>query len=256
VQKLIRAARVYTILYGFADASGSGFGSTVLGDDSIRYRIGTWDPDTQDCSSNFCDFENVVEALKEEAKQVHLQNALIFLCTDNSTIESALAKGNSSSKKLFDLVLEVWHLEMHEGAQIIVTHVSGEQMKAQGTNGVSQGQLKEGVSTGADMLSVIPFQLSAIQRSTAVEDWIHWWLGKEAELLSPEGWFERGHGILGGKTGSKGFWRHKFKPGKFIRAPPPAAADVALEELHKARIKRQDSMHVFVCPHLLKPEWF
>jgi hypothetical protein len=30
---------------------------------------------------------------------------------------------------------------------------------------------------------------------------------------------------------------------------------VALEELRKAVIKRQDSMHIFVVPRLLKPEW-
>jgi hypothetical protein len=256
VKKLVRASRVYTILYGFADASGSGFGSTVLGNDGIRYRIGTWDSDTQESSSNFREFENVVEALKEEAKAGHLRNALIFLCTDNSTVESALVKGNSSSKKLFELVLEVRCLAMREGARIVVSHVSGERMKAQGTDGVSRGQLKEGVSAGADMLSFIPFQLSAIQRSPAVEDWICSWLGEEAELLKPEGWFERGHGLLGGKTDSKGFWRHEFKPGRFIWAPPPAAADVAIEELRKARIKRQDSLHVFVVPRLLKPEWF
>jgi hypothetical protein len=29
-----------------------------------------------------------------------------------------------------------------------------------------------------------------------------------------------------------------------------------LEELRKARIKRQESLHVFVCPRLMKPKWF
>jgi hypothetical protein len=38
--------------------------------------------------------------------------------------------------------------------------------------------------------------------------------------------------------------------------PSPAAASVALEELWKAQIKRQDSLHVFFCPRLMKPEWF
>jgi hypothetical protein len=255
-QTLVRASRVYSILYGFADASGSGFGSTVMGTDGIRYRIGTWGSDTEDCSSNFREFENVVEALKEEAREGHLRGALIFLCTDNSTVEAALVKGNSSSPKLFELVLAVRLLEMQEGAKIIVSHVSGERMKAQGTDGVSRGQLKEGVSVGKDMLSFIPFHLSAIQRSSAVEPWIRSWLGPEAELLEPEGWFERAHGILGGKFDRKGFWRHEFKAGKFFWAPPPAAVAVALEELRKACIKRQDSFHVFVLPCLLKPEWF
>jgi hypothetical protein len=120
---------------------------------------------------------------------------------------------------------------MREGTHIIVSHTLGERMKAQGTNGVSQGQLKEGVLTGADMLSFIPFQQSSIQRSTAVESWIQSWLGEEAVLLMPEGWFEHGHGLLGGKPESKGFWRHQFKNRKFIWDPPPGAASVATKEL-------------------------
>jgi hypothetical protein len=89
---------VYTILYGFADALGLGFGSTVLGHDGVRHRIGTWDSDTEESSSNFREFNNVVESLKEEGRQGHLQDALIFLCTDNSMVEAALVKGNSLSK--------------------------------------------------------------------------------------------------------------------------------------------------------------
>jgi hypothetical protein len=112
-QTLVRASRIYSILYGFAEALGSGFGSM----DGIRYCIGTWDLDTRDRSSNFREFKNVVEALKEEAREGHLRTALIFLCTDNSTVVSALVKGNSTSPKLFELVLTVPRLEMHEGAK-------------------------------------------------------------------------------------------------------------------------------------------
>jgi hypothetical protein len=197
-----------------------------------------------------------VEALKEEAREGHLRNALIFLCTDNSTVESALVKGNSSSPKLFELVLAVQLLEMQEGARIIMSHVLGERMKAQGTDSVSRGQLKEGVSVGKDILSFILFHLSAVQRSAAVEPWIRSWLGPEAKLLQPEEWFERAHDILGEKLDRKGFWRHEFKAGRFSWAPPPVAADVAIEELRKACIKRQHSFHVFIVPRLMKPEWF
>jgi hypothetical protein len=78
-------------MYGFADASGSGFGSTVMLDGGIRYRIGTWGPDENE-SSNFREFENVVASLREEEVAGHLKKALIFMCTDNSTVESAIVK--------------------------------------------------------------------------------------------------------------------------------------------------------------------
>ena len=133
----VRARLIITILYGFADAPGKGFGSTVLGKDGTRYRIGIWDRDTEDESSNFREFENVVETLEEEAREGHLEGAVIHLCTDNSTVEAALYKGNSSSRKLFDLVLRVRTLEMKESVRILVSHVSGERMKAEGPDGTS-----------------------------------------------------------------------------------------------------------------------
>ena len=36
---------------------------------------------------------------------------------------------------------------------------------------------------------------------------------------------------------------------------PPAGADAAIEELWKARIKRQNSLHVILIPRLLTPLW-
>jgi hypothetical protein len=253
---VLRASRIFTILYGFADASGKGFGSTVLGKDGIRYRIGTWDSDTEDSPSNFREFENVVCTLEAEGEAGNLDGAIIFLCTDNSTVEAALAKGNSSSRKLFGLVLRLRKLEMKYAARFVVSHVSGERMKAQGTDGVSRGQMKEGVSAGLSMMSFVPFHLSALDRSPPIREWITSWLGEGAEFLEPKDWFERGHDTLGGSYDAKGFWRSKFKTGKMVWMPPPAAADVALEELRKARIKRQDSLHVFVVPRLMKPYWF
>jgi hypothetical protein len=127
---------VYTILYGFADASGSGFGSTIMLNGGVHYRIETWGPD-EDETSKFREFENVVDALREEGEAGHLQDALIFLCTNNSTVKSALVKGNSSSEKLFELTLEVRKLEMKYRCKIVVSHVAGERMKDQGTDGVS-----------------------------------------------------------------------------------------------------------------------
>jgi hypothetical protein len=147
-------------------------------------------------------------------------------------------------------------LEMACSACIIMPHVSGGQMKAQGTDGVSRGQMKEGVMPGLNMMSFIPFHETATQRSPGVRDWIVSWLGSAAEFLAPQDWFEQGHDVSGGSNDLKGFWHSTFSQGKLLWMPPPAAADVALEELQKACIKCQHSIQVFVCPQLLKPSWF
>jgi hypothetical protein len=176
------------------------------------------------------------------------------LLTTRSTVEGALYKGNTPSQKLFNLIVRFRKVQMSCDADIIVSHVSGKRMIAQGTDGVSRGLLNEGVTTGLDMLSFIPLHLNSIERNPLLTPWIRSWLGKDAEILTPEQWFSRGHSNDGGDYDSHGFWRLKIRPGKFVWVPPPAAADVAIEELRKALIKRRDTTHVFLCPRLLTPQ--
>ena len=108
------------------------------------------------------------------------------------------------------------------------------------------------------MLDHVPLHLSAISRSPALEPWIRGWaseMGHNVELLTPEGWFERGHDIQGSTTNVDGVWMPAYQHGTFIWAPPPGAARQALEELRQTRHKRQVSHHIFVCPRLLWNEW-
>ncbi len=87
---------------------------------------------------NFWEFENVVCALEAEAALGNLEEgAIIFMYTNNLIIEAGLAKGNSSSWKVYDLVLKVRTMEMTCACHIIVSHVSGKRMKGQGTDGDS-----------------------------------------------------------------------------------------------------------------------
>jgi hypothetical protein len=87
---------------------------------------------------------------------------------------------------------------MKNRAKVVVSHVSGERMKDQGTDGISRGQLKEGVlCAGKDMLSYIPFHLDAIKRSPDVELWLRSsWLGPSTEILT----------LLVGSRGVMIFW--------------------------------------------------
>jgi hypothetical protein len=138
----------------------------------------------------------------------------------------------------------------------LVIHVAGERMKAQGTDGVSRGQLTEGVMNGESMFAFLPMHESALQQSALVKNWLKDTVGKDVTFLTPDGWFERGHDhIYSPKVGWDGHWRPTLRSGKFVWTPAPAAAWVALEELRKARIKRQQSTHIFVCPRVMTPEW-
>jgi hypothetical protein len=66
-------------------------------------------------------------------------------------------------------------------------------MIAQGTDGVSHGQLKEGVMGGTDMMLFIPLHLDVTSCSSSIEPWIRSWLGQALETLAPADWFEWGH---------------------------------------------------------------
>ena len=54
---VVRSTKCLVLIYGFADASGSGFGSTLLMKEQIHYRIGTWSSSEDSNSSNWREFE-------------------------------------------------------------------------------------------------------------------------------------------------------------------------------------------------------
>lgn len=227
------------VQYGFGDASGTGFGSTIQTRQGLKYCVGVWGSDEDDESSNFKELENVVTTIKEEAASGALHDAAIFFFTDNTTVESALYKGNSSSRKLFELVVRFRKIQLVYGMQVTVSHVSGKRMIYQGTDGVSRGNLKEGVGSGMEMLQFIPLHKGAIDLHADLLDWVKSWAGESFEYLTPNGWFTRGHNHFGGHRDKSGFWRIETKPGIFLWAPPPAAAEASLEQLRRALIKRQ-----------------
>lgn len=250
-----RCSDITVVRYGFGDASGRGFGSTIQTREGLKYRIGVWGSDDEEESSNYKELENVVSTIEEEGLTGNLNQSVMFFFTDNSTVEAALSKGNSTSRKLFDLVVRFRKLQFAHGNQVVVSHVSGKRMVAQGTDGVSRGNLMEGVGGGLDLMSFVPLHLTALERHPPLRGWMEGWLGPRPEFLTPKDWFTRGHDHYGGSYDNKGFWHNMVKSGTMVWTPPPAAADVALEELRRAVIKRQASTHVVVCPRLLTTEW-
>ena len=72
-------------------------------------------------------------------------------------------------------------------------------MIAQGSDGLSRGNMLEGVISGMDMLGFIPLNKSAIEVQMNLGSWLKSWLptDHEVEFLSPSDWFVRGQDISG-----------------------------------------------------------
>jgi len=264
-RRLIRGERVCKLRYKFGDASGAGFGSSWIDPESIEfvsYRFGRWGSDMEDSSSNFREARNLKEGLDEMERREELEGCEVYIFTDNSTAEAAFYKGSSTSPLLFELALELKAIEMRCNCRIHVIHVAGTRMIRQGTDDLSRGVLSEGVMQGDDMLRLVPLNKAALEREKNLKDWLMHWLysakenvGEDLSFLEIEDWFTRGHDIIGEEKKYDGLWIPELKSGNFVWTPPPALALPCLEELRKARHKRQTSTPIFLCARLMTPDW-
>ena len=96
------------MLYEFGDASGPAFGNTLQAQDSpdIVFEYGQWVVSvTQEESSNWREFTNIVVFLEKKGEEGVLDGCEVFMFTDSSTTEGAFWKGTSPSCKLCELLL-------------------------------------------------------------------------------------------------------------------------------------------------------
>jgi hypothetical protein len=71
----------------------------------------------------------------------------------------------------------------------------------------------EGVMAGQSMLSFIDLDKSATERSPTLLGWVQSWCCKrDITLLTPEEWFQEGHGVSGGHLDKHGVWMPEHEP--------------------------------------------
>ncbi len=255
--RFVRQKKVHTVVYGFADASGVGFGSSYQLPNGVAYSYGIWGRDADSDSSNFRELGNLVNSLEHYVSEGVLEGCEVFLFTDNSTAESVFYKGNTPSKTLFSLVLRLRQLEMNGSLALQVIHVAGTRMIQQGTDGLSRGDLTEGIMAGYEMRCFVPIHLCALDRQPSILHWVRVWTGQhDLTPLTTEEWFDRGHGYVTGKHDRRGLWLPRESGETWLLwSPPPAVADVAIDELMLSRHKRTHINHVFIAPRLCTNTW-
>jgi hypothetical protein len=240
ILRRVRCKKTSKAYYGFGDSSGLAFGATIQIKDKIWYEYGQWCSEVvEGSSSNWREFANLVAFLEGAIKEHELGGSEIFIFTDNSTSEAAFWKGTSRSRLLFDLVLRLKKLEMDYNLILHVIPVSGKRMIDQGSDGLPRADHTRGVVTGQDIRHWVPLNRGALQRSISLETWLGGVTrGMGFQTLEPEGWFTTGHGY-----------------GNYVWDPPPAAVEVVVEQLGKARMKRPEALHLIVVPRLMTGRW-
>jgi hypothetical protein len=236
----VRSCKTAQVLYGFGDASGAAFGATIQIGDVINYRYGQWSQEiSEHSSSNWRELNNLVCALVGFGEAGHLQGQEMFMFTDNSTAEAAFGKGTSKARPLFELILRLKCLEVECDMILHVVHVSGRRMIAQGTDGLSRADHSQGVMQGQPILDFVPLHLDPLQREPQLLSWLRKVTdGLHPTFLTPDDWFTRGHGV-----------------GTFIWCCAPASAEVVVEQLGRARLKRPESMHLIMVPRIMTGRW-
>ena len=255
VVRHVRTSLILVAYYGFGDASGSGFGTSIQHKNGLKVRHGLWGRDSNKQSSNYRELCNLVEAVEEAVIDGSVQGSELFIFTDNSVAEGCFYRGTASSRRLFNLILRLRKAELRGGFRLHVIHVSGRRMVAQGTDGLSRGNFLEGVMAGTGMLEFVPLHLNAAERSDSLIKWLKTWIPKDSEMLTVDQWFTLGHGVCGGNKNDENVWIPNYDYKCKVWLPAPAAAYEAMSELVRARHMDPYTSHIFICPRLMTHQW-
>jgi hypothetical protein len=115
----------------------------------------------------------------------------------------------------------------------------------------------EGVMAGKDMLSFVPLHLSVLEWQLHLELWVRSWVPAGLmTILTCKDWFDKEHGVSGGIANAQGQWiLVEMPPAWLLWTPPPALAEVALEELGALQHKWKHINHVIIAPRLMTYAW-
>ena len=124
-----------------------------------------------------------------------------------------------------------------------VIHVAGSRLKSWGVDGLSRGDLLEGMMGGQDPLSFIPLAVGANGSSGGrVREWVDSWWSEWSDVSLTE-------------VGKDEMFELKDMKGGRLWMSPPAAMETVMELFNEDRIAHSQNPHVFVVPRLMTHLW-
>jgi hypothetical protein len=255
VQRLVRPTSS-VVAYGASDASGEGFGGRVeevdgaTGDDVQTFFYGYWGDATDSSTSNWREMRAVVDRITTDALSGKLAGRELWFATDNEVLERAFHKGYSSSDLLYGMVEDLWSLCVRGNFILRIVHIAGTRMIDLGVDGLSRGDI-EFAPLATSLRSQIPLNLSPLERSPSLRQWLEQWMGPSMRVAAPLDW------IYNAQLGGVYDFGPTFSGKPWVWDLPPGAGLFALEELALGRTKRLDHLcGVVLIPALLMPEWY
>ena len=229
--------KIVSCFYLPGDASGLCFGSALIGEEGIKYEAGTWDQAWREESSNFREVDNLVCRIDTLVGEGSLGGREVFIFTDNFVFESTYNNDYSKlSPKLSDTIMHLHKAERDGDITLHVIRVAGTRMKSWGVDGLSRGDLLEGMMGGQYPLSFIPLSIGANERSSGrVKEWVDSSWSEWSDISLTE-------------VGKDEMFELKDMKGGRLWMPPPAAMETVIELFNEDRIAHPQNPRVCCSP--------
>ena len=184
VSRVARAARVGMLHSTWGDGSGTGTGGTgesFFNGESVpnhcaltRVWMGTWTPQVHHYTSNWKELRTLLLTLEHEAAHNtgRLEGVTVFYFTDNMPTYHIVNKASAGNVELQKLLYKIKHLELQLNCHLVVIHVPGVSMIAQGTDGLSRGIWMSPLHEAIDSRALHVALFSAVSHTEGWRDYL------------------------------------------------------------------------------------
>jgi hypothetical protein len=115
--------------------------------------------------SKYKELRNLVNALMRAGLEGRLTGRDFFLYTDTQVAEGSYYRGTAASQSLFELVAELYFLQMKYDIILHVVWIAGTRMIQKGTDDLSRGGGAGLATQGMTMTGEVPLSSGALERN-------------------------------------------------------------------------------------------